>query len=398
MIKRVLALVGLLLVAIFSASHVDARRVLITKGYSGAPFTYNINSTNTSSFRSLVAGNTRNVLIAGVGDSTTAGVSTGYTTTQALTSWPVQLSTLFNTQGTASGSNNRYGTASATWAFLTGFDGRVSGTGSWSQTATLAVGGNAMGASSAATMSFTPQSNVSQFDVYWRDGASGRNFDISVDGGTATHVLSSGTTQVAKTTVSAGSAGSHTITITWVLGSITILGINSYDTTRNELSILNWGISGATSANLIDNTDTQAGRFVEYANSLMKPDLAIVEGGVINDWRNSVSVATSKANLTSLVRQLLSGGANVILLTPPYDNGSTGLTSNQNAYVQEMYQVAAEQGVGLIDIRKLWVSYAYAVSQGWQTNADAVHPTPAGYANMASVINMAIEAAISNKF
>lgn len=396
--KLVGGLVAFAIAALSLVPAADARRVLITKGYSGAPYTYNINSTNTAAFRAVVAANTRNTLIAAVGDSTTAGFSTGFTTTQALTSWPVQLSNLFNTQGTTSGANNRYGAASSTWTFLLTFDGRVTGTGAWTQGATLAVGGNAFAATSAGSMTFTPQANVSKFDIYWRDGASGRNFDISIDGGAATHVLSSGTTQIAKTSVTAGGVGAHSVTLTWVLGAVTVLGINSYDATRNELSSLNWGINGATSTNLIDNTDTIAGRFAEMANSLMKPDLAIVEAGIVNDWRNSISVAQSKANVTSLVRQLLAGGSNVILLTPPFDNGSAGFTANQNAYVNELYQVAAEQGVGLIDIRLRWSSYANAVANGWQTNADTVHPTPAGYADEARVINAAIKSAINNTF
>jgi len=350
-------------------------------------FSNGLTRTNTSHVRAAWAAKASNVLIATIGDSTMAGVTTGAGTTQAVNSWPAKLATLLQTSGINSGQNNRYGVASGTFSFLTGFDSRVSATGGWSQGATLAVGGNAFACSATGALSFTPQGNVTKFVIKWRDGAAGRNFNYQVDGGTTTAVNSSGTTQVASTgPISAGTSGSHTLTINWVLGSVTILGIDAYDDTsgRIEATIENWGISGATSANLIDNTDTQAGRFVEYG--VFAPKLSLIESGVINDWEQSVSVATFQANMTTLVQKMLTVG-DVIVCTPPFDPSSLGLAANQQAYIDAMYAVAAANGCGVFDIRKKWGSYANAVSNGWQAAGGTdPHPTQAGYLDYATAI------------
>lgn len=360
----------------------------------GPQYTSGLTKANTANVRAAWAAQSGNVPIAANGDSTFAGVTTGDGTAQALHSWPAQLPALLQNVGIKAGANNRYGTASGTFSFLTGFDSRISSTGAWTQGATLAVGGNAFACAATGSMTFTPQGNVTKFVIKWRDGAAGRNFSWQVDGGSATTINSSGTTQVVNTTVSAGTAGIHALTLTWVLGSITILGIDAYDDTagRVEASIWNWGISGATSANLIDNTDTQTGRFFEIG--FFAPKLSLIEGGAINDWRNSISVSTFQTNFTTLVQKSLTVG-DVIVCIPPHDGGSAGFTSNQQAYVDAMYTVAAANNCGVFDIRKRWVSYANAVANGWQTNGDFVHPTAAGYLDYAQAILPTIRYALN---
>jgi len=357
------------------------------RGARGPQFSSGLTRANTSNVRAAWTAKSANVQIATIGDSTMAGVTTGAGTTQAVNSWPAKLATLLQAAGINSGQNNRYGVASGTFSFLTGFDSRVSATGGWSQGATLAVGGNAFACSATGALSFTPQGNVTKFIIRWRDGAAGRNFNYQVDGGATTAVNSSGTTQIVSTgPISAGTSGSHTLTINWVLGAVTILGIDAYDDTsgRIEATIENWGISGANSANLIDNTDTIAGRFAEYTT--FAPKLSLIEGGVINDWQQSVSVATFQANLTTLVQKLLTVG-DVIVCTPPFDPSALGLAANQQAYVDAMYAVATANNCGVFDIRKKWGSYANAVSNGWQAAGGTdPHPTQAGYLDYATAI------------
>jgi hypothetical protein len=217
--------------------------------------------------------------------------------------------------------------------------------------------------------------NVTKFDIYWRDGAAGRNFTWAIDGGSTTAVNSSGTTQIVKTTVSAGAAGSHTLNLAWALGSVTVLGIDAYDDTssRRELSIWNWGISGATSANLIDNTDTIAGRLAEI--TFMAPDLSIIEGGVINDWRNSLGTAATIANLTTLFTTCQAVG-DVIYFTPRFDNAGTGDAANQNAYVAAATALAVSMGIPVHDNRSLLGSFAISNTAGFYS--DTVHGDTGG--------------------
>lgn len=374
-------------------------------GYSPTPINGtgslidNITQSNTSSFRSTYRAGVRNSRVAFIGDSTTRGQSLGGGASQAINSYPMQLATLLNAVSINAGANNvwsdggSWGLGQTISNFKTG-DGRVTSADGWALGSVLSAGGNSFASTALGSMTFTPQSTVDTFEIIWRDGAVGRDFSWQVDGGSATNVLSTGVTQFAITTVPAGSLGAHTLTINWVLGNINIIGINAYDSTRKELSLWNWGICGGTSTNLINNSDAAVGRLAILASSTLKPDLAFIEGGVINDWRTSISVATSKANVTTLVTTCKANGTNVILVTPCFDNGVAGLTSNQQAYVNAMYEIANEQNVGIIDIRKKWISYANAVANGWNNGSDTVHPTTAGYLDIATVTRNVLQSIV----
>lgn len=365
-----------------------AIRFLETFRASLGAYTSNVKLSNTSNFRTAYRAGLRNVRVAFIGDSTTRGQSTGGGTSQAVNSWPMQLATLLNAAGINAGANNVWGDGGS-WGlgqtianFETG-DSRVAHTGSWALGSVLSAGGNNFGAAAAGTMTFTPQGNVNDGNVIWRDGATGRNWDWAVDGGVATNVLSTNVTQFALVPIALGSVASHAITLSYDLGTIHILGIDTFDNTRKEISLWNWGICGATSTNLVNNTDTVVGRLAILAHASLKPDLAFIEGGLINDWRTSVSVATSKTNLTTLVSTVKANGGDVILCTPTFDSGVTGLTASQQLYVDAMYEVAVSQNVGLIDFRK----FSPATS-------DTVHPTTAGYLAMATAARTVIQAIV----
>lgn len=366
------------------------RRGLRRRGAVGIPFAFNLNKANTAAFRSVYTAGVRNTRVAFIGDSTFRGQSTGGGTSQAVNSWPMQLATRLNAVGINAGSNNVWGDGGS-WGlgqtianFLTG-DSRVSIANAVTLGSVLSGGGNNFAMAAAAALSFTPQTNCNRADIIWRDGATGRDFNWQVDGGATSLIPSTNVTQFGvNQNLPLGSLGAHTVTLNWVAGSVSILGISAYNDTRKELSLWNWGICGGTSTNLINNTDAAVGRLAILAYASLKPDLALIEGGLINDWRTSIPVATSKANLTTLVTTVKANGGDVILCTPVFDAGSTGLTAQQQTYVDAMYQVATEQGVGLIDHRKM----SPAVS-------DTVHPTAAGYLTMANGSVQAIQYALA---
>jgi len=379
----------------------EARRVAIYTGYSGATGTFNFRSSNTAGIRTAWAGG-GNVEIGISGDSTTAGQSAGVGTAQAVNSWPMQMAGVLRGLGVNAGADNffsdkgSWGQAQNIANFESG-DGRVQHTGSVAVGATKAVGGNAFNWSSAGTLSFTAQEPVDTFKIWWRDGATGRNFTWQVDSGASTQINSTNVTQLSgyNTPLSMGSLGTHTINLAWVAGSITILGVEAYNSTRGkELSLLNWGISGATSANLIDNTDAAAGRLATIV--AVRPAALVFEVG-INDWRTSVTVAAFKANVTTMVTTVKANGGVPILSVPVFDPSSTGNAANQTQYVQALYQVAAENDIPLIDIRKKWISNAAAVAAGYQPAGD-VHPTTAGNLSRAQYMAAMFQAIINNTF
>ena len=66
---------------------------------------------------------------------------------------------------------------------------------------------------------------------------------------------------VTKTTINAGTAGLNALTLTWVAGAVTIIGVHGYDDTsgRREISLFNWGIAGADSDRFNENSQPVGG-------------------------------------------------------------------------------------------------------------------------------------------
>jgi hypothetical protein len=262
--------------------------------------------------------------------------------------------------------------------------------GSMAISGTKVFGGNGFTAGAAGSLLFTPQKPVTKFEVVWRDNTVGRSFNASVDGGSTTLIATGGTAAVRRTIISAGAVGMHTLTLAWVAGNITIIGVNAYDDTagRTEITLLNGGIAGAQSARFLDDTDPAAGFLATLA--AFPFDAAVYDDAFINDWRLGTAVATSKASATDWVQKLKAAGADPFLTTPLWDNGTAGLSLQQGAHVAALFEVATEQDVPLIDIRAAWGSYAIANAKGWYS--DSIHMTAAGAAAKAAMMNYAFAA------
>jgi hypothetical protein len=359
-----------------------ARLYLPGKG-SGNPAVDTFQRSALLKFRAARGLGTRRTKVAIVGDSVSRGQSTGAGTAQAVQSWPMQLAAQLQADGINAGANNVWGDGGS-WGlgqtianFLTG-DSRVSVTGAWGLGSVKSAGGNAFSCTAAGSMTFTPQNPVTHFDIYWRDGSTGRNFTAAVDGGSTTAINSTGSSVAAKTTIAAGALGTHSLTLTWVLGSVNVIGIDAYDNTagRNEISIQNWGICGIQAGPLLDNTDP-AGRIALF--NLYQPDLTII-CPFINNWRNSTSLSQTQTDVAAIVTQAQVTGS-AVLLTPPFDGGVAGLTAQQDAYSALAYTIGASQGAAVVDHRSTLGSYALGNAAGMYS--DTVHQTKTGYADIA---------------
>lgn len=408
MISLIRKLVAVVLVAaVASLSFVplaQAKRVAISTGYNGATYTYNITAANTSNFRTVALAHSRNAILALNGDSTTRGVdetAIPYNSQYALNDVAKKLASRLNAASVAAGANNWFGISGSTLNDYVIRDGRLTVSGGAALGSNQYQGGVEIrfpGVTSGATLTFQ---NVNTCNIIWVDqGATGRTMSYAVDGGSATNLVTSGVNAIASTSnVALGSVGTHTLSFNWVSGGTTLLpGVNCWDSTRTEISIWQMGISGGTSAGMIANTGTPgAGRIQQLTN--FPPDLLITEMGLVNDWRTNITVAAAKANMISFVTSMKAIGVQVMFLTPPFDNGGTGNVANQGQYVTAMYQVAAEQGIGLIDLRKRHISYANAVTNKWQIISDNVHLTAAGYDDEASnVLYGVINGILQNAF
>jgi hypothetical protein len=370
---------------------------------TGSAYAFGLNAGNTTNVRSAYLANAGRVLIAANGDSTTRGVdetASPYNSQYQFNDVVKQVSLLLNSGGITSGAHNWFGLSGSSLTDYLNRDGRFSAASGVVLGSNQIQGGTEIRFPGVASSITYTDTAVNTCDVYWGDQvATGRVFSVTVDGGTTTNFTTSGTAQFAKTTLSLGAVGTHNLVFNWVSGGTTLLyGIDCRDSTRNELSFWQMGISGGTSANMIANSGTPgAGRIQQLTTFPVK--LVITEMGVVNDARTSVTVATFKANTTSFVTSMKALNTDVILLTPPFDNGiATGNVVNQAQYVTAMYQVAAEQGIGIIDPQGHWVSYLNSVANGWQVSTDNVHLTKAGYADEAIIIAATIKSILTNQF
>lgn len=341
-------------------------------------------SANTARLRAAVAAvrsRTRHAAIACVGPSTVAGQSTGAGGQQAPYSWPAQLARLLSVSGTPASEANLFcdhgswGSAQTIANFLAG-DMRVAATGSFALGPIQSLGGNLFSATAAGTLSFRPLRGVTRFDIWWRDSSTGNSFSASIDGAAPVTVASTGAFRLARTSVTTASSGAHTLTIGWIAGNARIVGVSAVDESggRCELSVLNWGISGATSAAFVDNGDSAAGRL--NAMAAVSPDAVLLADLPINDWRQGLDAAAAKENARTLVRAVRAY-ADPVLATPLWDSGTGGTSATQDAYAAGIADLAREEGVPLIDLRAALKSWSAMNTAGWAS--DSVHPTPLGY-------------------
>lgn len=333
-------------------------------------------------------------IIAFKGDSTEAGQppAGGLNGLQAVQSVSAVFADLLAAESKRVSDDNWFGsrgcwgeTAQNIASYLMG-DNRLQVSGAWALGSDQIAGGNNFGASAAGTGTYNPRRAVKKVDIYWRDGATGRNFAALFDG-TTTQVNSSGSTGSAfvKTTVAATTAALRALALTWNgSGNVSIVCIDMYDDTAGmPIRVYNWGISGATVATHLNATATPRNRLQQYAD--FGPHVCFIQAG-INDARQNVSVATFKSNLTTDVQNQKTargGTCKVILVTPIHDPSTTGNAPNLEQYAQAMREVAIEQAVSLHDERALWVSHENAVSQGWAVQGD-VHDTATGKAQRAA--------------
>lgn len=323
---------------------------------------------------------TANAKLALIGDSTTRGQGSGTTTAQALNGYPVQLSGLLDgSNGLRAGWQNLFGTGNAT---LSSFDSRVTLTGSFT-TSSVSCGGQLFRMATTATLAFVPTVNCDTFDVYSVNNGTG-SFTINLDGGATLATVNTTTSgTIVKTTVSGTLAG-HTLNCVWASGTPYILGVDCYNSAVKQASCWNFGWLASTSANWSRQvTLFDPGPAIR---NYLVPDLSIIDLG-INDWSTSVSPATYRANLQTLITDCLAAG-DVVLKTPAPTQDSVVSLDTQKQYVYMVYDLARENNLLVIDGFQRFSSWEVANALGFYN--DNKHPSASGYSDIAMAVANAI--------
>lgn len=329
-----------------------------------------------SSALAKVQAGSANATVLCIGGSTTLGLhSDGGTGDAYALSSEQQLANLLTLAGINAHQNTWFGDGDA---FVShGNNPRLSLGGAWARAAfAFGIGGYAITAGSAGTLAYTPSFATDTCDIWYGDIAG--TFKANVNGGTDSTSTSGATQNYLKFTVSS-TLGMNTYNVKWNSGNNFIQGMVAYDSSKKWAHIINAGWNGGNSSQM-----AQVGQAYSPGSSIsqISPDLVLLEAGVINDWCQSIGIATTQANLQTLISSVTTG--DVVIVTPNPSN--PGVSSAPALSVQAQY-VAMEQGLAvtnrcaLIDIFNEFVSYPNSNSYGLYY--DGLHPNGAGYGKIA---------------
>jgi hypothetical protein len=329
-----------------------------------------------------------NMTLACVGTSATLGAgSNGAATNNCkVNSYPTRLSQLLNNPsfGLASEANSFFGNGKATQGFPAS-DPRVTMTGAFTADDNTTLGGFALRAAAAGTLSFTPAVPVDTFAVYYFISPSAGNFYPQVDSqAVGATVVGSGAFAIGKQTYACGSLGTHTMNCIWDSGTCYILGIHGYNSAVPAVAVHNMGIFGATAANL---TTASAGPFAtQFALPYVAPDLTII-GMTINDWIAGTPDSIYIAQMQSVISAALTTGDCILMVEAPSAIASAPQAS-QNKIIADVYQLAIANNIALVDQSARFGSFVEANSLSFMF--DNLHCDAAGYFDQASPIASAL--------
>lgn len=160
------------------------------------------------------------------------------------------------------------------------------------------------------------------------------------------------------------------------------------------VTVVRSGIGGNTVRRLLNRKDD----FIGKAVGGKEADLYTVMVGIndaLNDPRKFVPPAVYKNDLEELVKELESGNpdADLIFITPSYNDDGTRHESHLAPYALAMKEVAEKYGIPLIDMHAVWMAHlacgAPNYGQGdWLSGhpGDSCHPSNEGHAVIANEI------------
>lgn len=335
-----------------------------------------------------VRAGTANARIMVIGDSTVFGYGSNGAGSGNMPplSFPTQLSNYFNSIGINANWNGWYGAGGN--LYRPTYDTRITAGTGWLQGSSsgsgTAFGGGVINnlpafGGGTGTLAFTPTTQVDTFVIkYWRSTSSPvGNFNVNIDGGANTVLSSSGSAAMLSATIT-GTLGTHTFNVlSDNTVNIWVHGIEAYNSAVKTVSILNAGSGGSQTGNWNLSANFWNG---VPALQTFAPDLTIIELD-INDWNNSVVLATNLANLQALITAGKVSG-DVVLVSPnPSNTSGFAAQATQLTYIQNLYTLAATNNVPLVDNFSRLVSYA--VSNPLALYFDSLHPNGAGYADIA---------------
>jgi lysophospholipase L1-like esterase len=237
----------------------------------------------------------------------------------------------------------------------------------------------------AATLTYTPATSINQFIINHAVTTDGGSFTYTVDGGAPVTVNTNGAEAIGSTSITV-TLGKPVIVITApASGRLTLLGVQENVTGSGGVRVAKYGINGSvTNDHIVGTVATSQQNLVK---NLVVPDLTLIDL-ITNDYgHGDVSIATFKANMTTMITNgLLSGSVALMIPIPPSGRrGPLGVPDsvplNQtpvfDEFVQATYDLADQYDLMVIDLRMIYGDWATANAEGYMS--DDYHPNDAGH-------------------
>lgn len=356
----------------------------VPAGYS------NFTGSNLSQFQAAQAAKnagTRNSVILPYGDSTVAGVGAGtgtYGVTHAkVGSWPKLLAGLMSGGSASNVFGDNYVSLDAGETVYT-FDPSV--TGNWTVGTAQTIGFYLNTTVINNTLSWTPSNQVNTLEIGWLTYPGTGTMTIKDEANNVLATLNENAAAALQKTIVSLALGTHTFTATYTTGGSNVnLGyFRAYNSASKETSVLTAGCAGKNSTQLAATTSVWSPINVL---KFLAPDLTLIEGGVVNDWLQSIALATSLSNLQAQVTAAkLSGSA--ILVSPPVSASTSSPYATQAQYVAQMKSLAYSNNIPFIDVWNGVFGGTYQAALMF----DDKHCNTAGYTAIASYIKPALAA------
>lgn len=261
------------------------------------------------------------------------------------------------------------------WATYRTDDTRVTYTNA-TQTAGFGPHQNsAVAISSGSSITFAPGIACDGFTVYYiGQSVTGKSFTMQIDSGAALTVNTQGFGANTATSASiTGASGTHTLSITGVVGPCYIVGFEATMSTAFGIITTAVGYPGSkVSSYNLAATDASASGYQFMTN--LAPNLTVIHAGE-NEYLSSQVITTYNTDLATAITRAKATG-DVLLVTSVPNQTTTG---SQASYDQMMWTVAEAQDVPVWDLAARWGTRAADTGIYY----DSTHPNNAGYYDMA---------------
>lgn len=185
-------------------------------------------------------------------------------------------------------------------------------------------------------------------------------------------------------------AGSGTVTITVISGSVVLYGVRIQKETQPGVIVHKLGGSGSHTNNWVNADATRW----ETAFTTLKANLATIMLGT-NDQGIKLAPETFKSNLLTMINRIRTASptTDIMLICPAENNRPGGNAIPMSSYARKMYELALEQDVAFLNLQSSFgvnpADYAYGSARPWMV-ADGLHPDPdtGGYAIAAALIKV----------